>query len=104
MEPALCRGNNMSMELNKYAGFEVIKMVAVKRILFWDAMTCYQSAATCSRWFLARGFFYPEDGGDTLPRNVVSHKIYTAPYSRRRYSLVCSHLLTLVPRLQIFLP
>jgi hypothetical protein len=23
-------------------------------------------AATCSRWFLARRFFYPEDGGDTL--------------------------------------
>jgi hypothetical protein len=25
-----------------------------------------QSAATCSRWFLDRGFFYPEDGGDTF--------------------------------------
>jgi hypothetical protein len=25
-----------------------------------------QSAASCSRWFLARGYFYPEDGGDTL--------------------------------------
>jgi hypothetical protein len=25
-------------------------------------------AATCSRWFLARGFFYPEDGGDTFLR------------------------------------
>jgi hypothetical protein len=29
-----------------------------------------QSAAICSRWFLARGFFYPEDGGDTFLRNV----------------------------------
>jgi hypothetical protein len=25
-----------------------------------------QSEATCSRWFPARGFFYPEDGGDTF--------------------------------------
>jgi hypothetical protein len=32
--------------------------------------------ATCSRWFLARGFFYPEDGGDTFLRNVCSHKNY----------------------------
>jgi hypothetical protein len=29
-----------------------------------------QSAATCSRWFPARGFFYPEDGGDMFLRNV----------------------------------
>jgi hypothetical protein len=29
-----------------------------------------QLAASCSRWFPARGFFYPEDGGDTFLRNV----------------------------------
>jgi hypothetical protein len=45
-----------------------------------------QSAATCSRWFLACEFFYPEDGGDTFLRNVGSHKIYTAPHLRRRHS------------------
>jgi hypothetical protein len=45
-----------------------------------------ESAATCSRWFLARGFFYPEDGGDTFLRNVNSHKLYTAPHPRRRNS------------------
>jgi hypothetical protein len=28
------------------------------------------SAATWSRWFLARGLFYPEDGGDPFLRNV----------------------------------
>jgi hypothetical protein len=44
------------------------------------------AAATCSRWFLARGFFYLEDGGDTFLRNVWSHKIYTAPHPRRRHS------------------
>jgi hypothetical protein len=44
-------------------------------------------AATCSRWFLARGFFYSEDGGDTFLRNIGSiHKIYTAPHPRRRHS------------------
>jgi hypothetical protein len=45
-----------------------------------------QSAATCSRWFLARRIFYPEDGSDTFLRNVGSHKMYTAPHPRRRHS------------------
>jgi hypothetical protein len=46
------------------------------------------TAATCSRWFLARRFFYLEDGGDTFLRSVISfHRIYTAPHPRRRYSL-----------------
>jgi hypothetical protein len=44
------------------------------------------STATCSRWFLARGFFHPEDGGDTFLENVGSHKIYTPPHPRRRNS------------------
>jgi hypothetical protein len=51
-----------------------------KLVMKWVA------AATCSRWFLARGFFYPEDGGDTFLRNVGSHKIYTTPHPRRRHS------------------
>jgi hypothetical protein len=47
------------------------------------------SAATCSRWFFDRGFFYPEDGGDTILRNVGSiDHIYTAPYPRIRHSLL----------------
>jgi hypothetical protein len=45
-----------------------------------------QSAATCSRWFLARGIVYPEDVGDRFLRNFGSHKIYAAPHSRRRHS------------------
>jgi hypothetical protein len=44
------------------------------------------AAATCSHWFLARGFFYPKDGGDNFLPNVGSHKIYTAPNPRRRHS------------------
>jgi hypothetical protein len=44
-----------------------------------------QPAATCSRWFFARRFFYSEDGDDTFLRNVGSHKIYTAPHPRRRH-------------------
>jgi hypothetical protein len=37
------------------------------------------AAATCSRWFFALGFFYPEDGGNTILRNVGSNDhIYTA--------------------------
>jgi hypothetical protein len=46
-----------------------------------------QSAATCLRSFLARGFFYPEDGGDIFLRNVGLHKIYAAPHPRRRQSV-----------------
>jgi hypothetical protein len=45
-----------------------------------------QSAATCSRWFFARGFFYPLDGGDMFLLNVGSHKIYAAPHPRVRHS------------------
>jgi hypothetical protein len=26
----------------------------------------FATAATCSHWFLARRFFYPEDGDDTI--------------------------------------
>jgi hypothetical protein len=29
--------------------------------------------------FLASRFFYPEDGSDTILRNVGSHRKYTAP-------------------------
>jgi hypothetical protein len=48
-----------------------------------------EKAATCSSWFLARGFFCPEDGGDTVLRNVGSHKIHTTPHPRRRnYSII----------------
>jgi hypothetical protein len=36
------------------------------------------------RWFLARGFLCPEDGGDILLRNVGLHHIYTAPHPTKR--------------------
>jgi hypothetical protein len=49
-------------------------------------MSPSDTAATYSRWFLARGFFYPEGGGDTFLRNVGSHKVYTVPHPRRRHS------------------
>jgi hypothetical protein len=84
--------------------------VTVKNAVFWDIAPCrscvnrrfggkyclyiqgrkilivIQSAATSSRWFLVRGFFYPEDGGYTFLRNVGSHSIYTAPHPKRRHS------------------
>jgi hypothetical protein len=61
-----------------YVGFEVFTAVTMKNAVFWDVAprkSCVnrrfggkyrlhlQSAATCSRWFLARGFCY---GGDTF--------------------------------------
>jgi hypothetical protein len=55
--------------------------------LVWsDVSEEHIAAATCSSWFLTRGFFYPEDGGDTFLRNFGSHKSYTAPHPRRRHS------------------
>jgi hypothetical protein len=60
-------------------GFEVFTAVTMKTAVFWDVAPCRScvnrlssSAATCLHWFLARGFFYPEDGGDTFLRNVDS--------------------------------
>jgi hypothetical protein len=41
---------------------------------------------TYSRWFLARRFFYLQDGSDMFLRNVGSHKIYTAPHPRKGHS------------------
>jgi hypothetical protein len=82
--------------------FQVFTAVTMKNAVFWDVTLCRSCVSrhfggTCSlqpptqRWFLARGFFYPEDGGDTFLRNVCSHKIYTAPHLRRRHSS-CLHL------------
>jgi hypothetical protein len=42
-----------------------VNKLKLKNVVFWDV-----SAATCSRWFTARGFFYLEDGGDKFLRNV----------------------------------
>jgi hypothetical protein len=45
---------------------------------------------TCSRWFLARGFFYPEDGGDTFPRNVGSQDLDGAASKKTAFFIVTS--------------
>jgi hypothetical protein len=43
------------------------------------------AASTCSRWFLALRFVYPEDEGDTILRNVGSHKNYIVPHPKKRH-------------------
>jgi hypothetical protein len=54
---------------------------------FGGAYRLQLTAATCSRWFLARGYLYPEDGDDMFLQNVSSfHRIYTAPHPRRWHS------------------
>jgi hypothetical protein len=84
-KPNLILYNPLSLNVFKYVIFEVFTAVTMKNAVFWDVTL--QTAATCSRWFLARGFFYPEDGGDTFLRNVGSiRKIYTVPHPRRRHS------------------
>jgi hypothetical protein len=52
----------------------------MKNVVFWD-VALYRTS-----WFTARGYFYPEDGGDTFLRNVGWWKIYTAPHPRKRHS------------------
>jgi hypothetical protein len=45
----------------------------MKNSVFWDV-------APFRSWFLARGFFYPDDGGDTLIRNIGSfRRIFNIP-------------------------
>jgi hypothetical protein len=68
----------------------------MKNPVFWDV--CRLLATYLCR-FLACGFFYPEDGGDTFLRNVGSHKIYTAPHPRRRHS---SYSLLWNPQILLF--
>jgi hypothetical protein len=73
-----------------YTRFKSLKISLVIHKKFFFSLVfkfLASSAATCSRWFFARGFFYPEDGGDTILRNVgpIDH-IYTAPHPRRRHS------------------
>jgi hypothetical protein len=68
----------------------------MKNAVFWDVAPCRSYVNRRfggtyrlhlhGRKIVNRKFFYPEDGGDTFLRNVVSHKIYTAPHPRRRHS------------------
>jgi hypothetical protein len=74
-----CRKKTVRKHRNINVRFEVILAMAVKSTTLWDA-------ATCSRWFLSRGLFYPEDAVDMFLRNVGSHKIYTAQNPRKRHS------------------
>jgi hypothetical protein len=53
--------------------------ISQKIILFISTAVTAQFAATCSRRFLARRFFYREDGGDTILRNFGLHRFYKAP-------------------------
>jgi hypothetical protein len=42
------------------------------------------------RLFFVRGFYFPEDAGDTFLRNVSSYKTHTTPHPRRGH---CSNIL-----------
>jgi hypothetical protein len=67
-----------------------------------NTQLCVQSAAFCSRWFLACGILYPEDGGGTFLRNLGSQKIYTTPHPRRRH--IHSHRCENLKSYKIILP
>jgi hypothetical protein len=52
----------------------------MKNDVLWDVSPC---RFCVNRRF---GFIYLEDRGDTLIRNVSSHKIYTGPHLRKQHS------------------
>jgi hypothetical protein len=109
--------NSGCVRLN-YVRFEGFTAVTMKNAVFWDVTPCrfcmnwrfggtYRlqlqdrkirergtslAAATCSRLFLARVFFYLKGRGDTFLRNFGSHKICTAPHPRRRHSSCSSQV------------
>jgi hypothetical protein len=78
----------------------------MKNVVFWDVAPCkscvnqrfggtyrfqlqgrkIRERGTSVSSHLVRGFFNPEDGGDTFLRIVGSHKIYATPQPRRRHS------------------
>jgi hypothetical protein len=68
--------NQFIVKMKAYSVFHSVKTEFLKRRMpssgMWRRVHIV-SAATCSRWFLARGFLYPEDGGDTFLRNVSLH-------------------------------
>jgi hypothetical protein len=45
-------------------------------------------AATCSRWFVARGFFYPEDGGDVPPKRRFTQDQHGATSQKTTFFLI----------------
>jgi hypothetical protein len=54
----------ISCELHEKHTIEPINLGTISAFIGFEvftAVTMKQSAATCSRWFFARGFFYPED-------------------------------------------
>jgi hypothetical protein len=48
------------------------------------------AAATCSHWFLARGFFYPEDGGDTFLRNGFTQDLRCVTSQNTAFFIICT--------------
>jgi hypothetical protein len=54
-----------------------------------------QSAATCSRWFLARGFLYPEDGEYVPPKRRFTQYLHgTTSQKTAFFKLEWHHHLT----------
>jgi hypothetical protein len=82
----LARPSLQNLRLSSLLIPHVVHSPSLPVITSWVFSTVAQSAATCSRWFISRGFFYPADRGDMFIRNDDSPEIYTAPHPRRRHS------------------
>jgi hypothetical protein len=51
-----------------------------------------QSAATCSRSFLVRGFFYPEDGGDVPPKRRFTQDVHSTTSQKTAFFIIKMNL------------
>jgi hypothetical protein len=69
-----------------YVRFEVFTAVTMKNAVGSLKIYTAPQFSDTSRWFLARRYFYPEDGGDMILRNICSHKNHTLPHPRIRHS------------------
>jgi hypothetical protein len=53
----------------------------------------YEECRLLGCWYLSRGFFYPDDGGDTFLRNVVTHDLDGAASQKTAFSQLQDRLL-----------
>jgi hypothetical protein len=71
-----------------YEEFRLLRCAPCRYFVNWSS-----GAATCSSWFLARGFSYPEDGGNTFLRNVGSEDLRGA--TSQKTAFFCSNKMCL---------
>jgi hypothetical protein len=73
-------------------GFSEERVASIFRVKNPRAKKNVSLSANCWRFSLLADCFCPEDGRDTLLRNIVSYKTHTAPHPGRRHSSILTKL------------